>query len=484
MASELALLNNALIGDPERAPVKVVQFGTGAFLKGFINAIFDDLNQRPGAEVMGIAAVKLRAGNEQQIDQINTQDGLFTLNVSGLRDGEVVNDFRIIQSQVVALSPYQDEPGFNQLSYLPELQWLVSNSTEAGIVYDERDIDSSVLAQSFPGKLTQFLYRRWQHFDGVAEGGLNILCCELIADNGSQLRQLVQRYANSWQLPPAFAIWIDDHCLFLNTLVDRIVPGKPALLQSKPDYIDNELIECETYYLLAIECNARSRPVLEQWLAGLAEHNIVLTEDLQPYRERKVKILNGGHTAVAPIAALLRIPLVLDAMCDEQVSLFMSRLMHQEIAATFAGHDPEVVRTYIETILQRFRNPFLQHKWRDILLNTLSKWRIRLLPALAQYCACNDLPPRHLVAAVAALLIAYRSGSGVELRDEPDSLEALAELWQQSGSTVDVVRGLFSHSALLAHAELAQQGGLHEIIANAIDTIDAEGLRGYLTEIL
>nr|WP_243748642.1 tagaturonate reductase [Pseudomaricurvus alcaniphilus] len=470
-------------------PEKIVQFGTGNFLKGFIDWIVQRLNDTTDLDA-GIVAVKLRRGNEAQIDEINQQDGLFTLNIRGLDKDQLVDDFELVSSQNRALSPYQDFAEFMRLAELPELQWVISNTTEAGIQFAPNDRYSDSPPDSFPAKLTLLLHRRYTHFNADSSKGLSVFCCELIDNNAAVLRGMVLRYAELWQLEPGFNEWLQQSCHFYNTLVDRIVTGKPSAqrsdeIQQQLGYRDSELIETERYYQWVIEASSEQQATLQSLFPTSAGLNIVLTDNLNLFRQRKVRILNGAHTGCVSPARLLGVETVYQGTRDEDLSAYMQHLVFEEICPTINLPADDVI-AYADAILERFRNPFLHHEWTSIGLNSLSKWRARLLPVLLDLRASSDRMPQALVTSLASLLLLYRGQYEAQLfslQDDPRGLELLQQAWQQAPDIQAVARAALSATELWG-ANLADDAQLLAAVADTMQSIRKLGLRKHLRQLL
>jgi len=467
-------------------PEKIVQFGTGAFLKGFFNAIVQTLNH---AHILdhGIVAVKLRAGNQQQIEQINRQDGLFTLNVRGYGDGLLVDRCTLIDAQTRALSPYENFAEFMALAENPEWQWVVSNTTEAGIRFEPGDKGSEQPPQSFPAKLTLLLHKRFQHFNGDPSKGLRIFCCELIEDNATTLRSYIHDFASLWGYGEDFKHWLDNHCRFHNTLVDRIVTGKPndarcRELQESLGYLDAELVETECYFQWVIETD-KTDLELQRLFCSNSELNIILTDDLTGYRQRKVRILNGAHTGCVAIAALLQKQNVYQAMQDVKITRFLNALIYKEVVPTIAQPEAEVMQ-YADAILERFQNPFLDHAWQSIALNSVSKWRARLLPTLQDYVAQCGQCPTAIAGSLAALLLFYIGESNallIQPKDDPQVLVAIRTAWHNATAVQGFVTVALANEQLWGD-DLNAIPGLNFEVARAFTQIQSNGVAAYLDQ--
>jgi len=359
------------------------------------------------------------------------------------------------------------------------LKWIVSNSTEAGIAYHPEDTSSERLGSGFPAKLTQLLYKRWQYFHGEASRAVSILCCELIDDNSHQLLALMTRYAREWQLPEEFIYWLSNECCYANTLVDRIVPGKPVT--SAPlGYIDNELIEAEPYYLWAIECRGPLRDQLQRMLQRVKQHNVVLCDDLTPFRTRKVRVLNGGHTSTVAVSLLAGVALVRDAMNDADLSAFMASLLRNEVAATLQDQGEDEIAVYVADILDRFKNPYLAHAWQSILMNSISKTVARLLPTISDSVSAGNLP-RYLLTGLAALLVLYRDHPQW-VNDSSESCETL-HILLAAGFDAESVSACLVSQKVFNDTDLASQSNVCEYIASQALAIQSDGVRKVIQDL-
>lgn len=471
MNSDLPKLTRAQVNAP--APTeRILQFGTGNFLKGFVNAIVEQMNVG-GHFDSGIVAIKLRPGNQAQIDAINAQDGLFTLNIRGVEAGGVVDRCELIRCQTRAINPYQDCAAFWDTAQNPEIAWVVSNTTEAGIVYDATCQLSDAPALSFPAKFTQWLHHRFIAGVGAPEWGVKVICCELIEDNATQLRKIILQHSADWHLGNEFVAWLKDHCHFYNSLVDRIVPGAPSAdvaleLERQAGYRDTELLETEPYCLWAIQVPVHDQADFANAFPYQAAQGVVVADDLAYYRERKVRLLNGPHTATANLARLLGVDTVYQATQHPQLARFMQQLMMDDILPLVPGDNIELA-DYARDIFQRFENPFLQHEWRAISMNSLSKWRARLLPLVQRACQLGECPPR-LLASLVCLLAVYRQPEAVN--DGDYQAGAFANLPAE-------LPALLSDQTLW-QVDLMMLPGFADAVSTGLATLDSEGIEVYL----
>jgi tagaturonate reductase len=475
MNCDLPLLRRQLVGC-EAATNRILQFGTGNFLKGFVNAAIQEMNQKNGFDA-GVIGVKLRPGNHSQIERINAQEGLFTLNVRGVDGGEIVDRCQLVSCQSLAINPYKDTDAYWDTSCVDSMQWVISNSTEAGIYFDDGARFDDSPATSFPAKLTQWLYKRWQHFDGAENSGVGVICCELVEDNADKLRQVILAHILHWNLSGDFGHWFESQCRFYNSLVDRIVPGRPPeevcdQLQQQLGYIDHELLETEPYLLWAIQVPTQEQASFYESFPCQEVKGVVVTDNLNLYRERKVRLLNGSHTATTNLAQLLGIKTVYQATQHAGVRDYIIGLMQEDILPLLPG-DPEAMSEYANDIFQRFTNPFLNHEWRSISMNSISKWRARLLP-LVKKASSNGRIPARLVASMVCLLAVYREPASVNDGDYRADLFANA-----SGADVETI---FANKELWGE-DLNKIAGFCEAVKRGLNVVLSDGIDSYFESI-
>ena len=387
----------------KQAPEKVLQFGEGNFLRAFADYWFDLANEKAGWNGKCVLVQPIATGLAQKI---NEQEGLYTLYLRGSRNGQRVDEKRIISSVSRCLNPYEEE-GFEQMMAVAasdDLEIIVSNTTEAGIVYDPACRLTDKPCSSFPGKLTQVLYRRYR----AGKKGVLILACELIDNNGKELQTCVNRYREQWGLEDGFQKYVNEACTFCGSLVDRIVPGRirdpreAAELEQKHGYADPLLDVGEVFGLWVIEGDPALNEVLPFRKAGL-EANVFVVPDVTPYKKRKVRILNGAHTGFALGAYLGGHDIVRTCMEDPIVLDYMNRMLLEEIVPILPL-DPEDCRSFAAAVQDRFRNPFVDHELMSISLNSTAKWRARNMPSLLEYAEARGTLPPCLTMSFAAYL--------------------------------------------------------------------------------
>ncbi|MGC3947249.1 MAG: tagaturonate reductase [Chryseolinea sp.] len=427
-------------------PTKVLQFGDGNFLRGFADWMIDILNENAAFKGSIATVAPLRRGRPSVSDP---QEGRYHVVLRGLSNGERVDDVRLITCLDYYVNPYDEYDKFIEVADVPSLQLIISNTTEAGITFLADDINKDEAPDSFPAKVTQLLYRRFVTFDGDVSKGLTFLPCELIESNGDALRKIVLQYAQHWSLDSDFSNWVNTACTFTNTLVDRIVTGYPGdyaqEIAKRTAYHDERIVAAEPYHLWVIEAKEDINRVFPVAGSGL---NVKFVSDLTPYRTSKVRILNGAHTAMTLVGYLRGLRTVREAVEDGWMSQFLERLIRDEVIPTIPLPESEVVQ-YAGAVFERFHNPEIRHELKSIALNSVSKFRARLLPTLLdQYNNTQKLPP-HLIYAFASLIVFYRGhwkGESLPVSDSPEAITAFRACWHLPDRP-DVV-GLLSNTSL------------------------------------
>lgn len=483
-------------------PEKVLQFGSGRLLRGFVDTFVDEANREGVFE--GRVVVVQSTGTERA-RSFNEQDGLFTTCIEGLEDGEEVRRYAIRSSVSRAIPAREEWGAVLDLARSADLEIVTSNTTEVGIQLDREDRIDRNPPRSFPGKLTAVLYARYEAFSrsdrsgSAAEHGLTIVPTELIEANGETLRGIVLDLTREWELGSDFREWIREANRFCNTLVDRIVTGRPDE-DHMPEHVDrigyeDELLTVgEPYRLWAIE---GGEEVAETLSFAQADEGIVLTDDIEPYRTRKVRILNGAHTTSVPVAYLAGGRTVLEMMEDELTGPFVEELVREEILPTVED-EVERPREFAEDVLERFRNPFLEHQLLDITLQESTKLRHRVLPSvLAHREACGTMPARLSFGFAAALLFlrgrekrdgrvyGRRGGEAYPIRD--DRADWFLDAWREVDPSDAVsIRGLVEKVASETRfwgRDLTNVDGFVDAIAGHLQAQLENGIRPALRDL-
>ncbi|HEX2190051.1 MAG TPA: tagaturonate reductase [Longimicrobiaceae bacterium] len=455
-------------------PEKAVQFGTGAFLRGFVEHFLDAANRggRFGGRVVMVGSTG--SGRDQAL---NEQDGLYALATQGIADGEPFRELRVVASASRALSSRAEWERVLELARSPELELVFSNTTEVGIVLDGDDRPDLDPPRSFPGKLARFLLERGRAFGWAPDRGVVVLPCELIEDNGGRLREIVLELAERWGLEPEFARWVRESVPFCDTLVDRIVPGAPeggerARLVEELGCEDALLTVCEPYRLFAIQGDDALRARL-----GFADADpgVVVTPDVAPYRERKVRLLNGAHSAMVAAALLSGCDTVREAVEHERVGPFLRRVLLDEIVPSL---DAPGAERFAAGVLDRFANPYVRHALADITLQHTMKLRVRVVPSVLGYARRAGRAPAGLAFAFAAYLLWARGGAGERRPDDQGG--RIRGLWGGvADDAPEVLRELARAACADAEtwgADLAAVPGFAEAVGDALAHAAREGV--------
>ena len=404
------------IGTKKTLPEKIVQFGEGNFLRAFVDYMFDEINEQ-GLFEGGITLIQPIPGGDFLRNVLNEQEGLYTLIARGREDGKEVAAKRLITCVNRCINPYVDLDTYNTCAKNPELRFVVSNTTEAGISWKEEDMITNQPQDSFPAKVCNFLYVRFKEFNGDMNKGLVFIPCELIDDNGKTLKKYVLQHAANWKLGDEFINWIENACIFTSTLVDRIVTGYPReeaeALCEQFGYKDNAIDTSEIFHTWVIEGPAELEKELPFPKAGL---KVIFTPDVKPYKKRKVRILNGAHTCSVLGAFLAGHNLVGELMADKMFYKYLEDALNNEIIPAIVSPELtlEDLKGFADAVFDRFQNPFIKHKLLDISLNSTSKWEARVLHTINEYYAQKKELPKILTFSFAAYLAFYR---GTEIRE-------------------------------------------------------------------
>ena len=465
-----------------RRPVRILQIGGGNFLRGFFDWMVDVANEKgltdSGIAIMQTVGTDLAAA-------LAAQDMLYTVLARGMQDGREIDERRIVSSVSDAFSAA--DAWDRALAYAadPTLEIIVSNTTESGIVDVEEPPPGDAAPTSFPAKLAALLEARFRALGG--DGELLVVPCELIPRNGRTLKRIVAAHARRWQFGDDFLAWLERDVPFVDTLVDRIVPGYPSrdieALQAAWGTRDPLAVAAEPFHLLVVEAPAALERRLPLRQAGL---NVVWTDDLEPYRVRKVRILNGAHSATALAAFLAGLDTVKSIIDDPQFAAFLRRVLDDEIVP-FLTLDAAECGSYAQSVLERFANPFVQHDLIAISLNSTSKWKVRILPSIKAALAARGALPSGLVFSLAALIRFIRggpdeAGRDYPVRDDRSAMEAINAAWRRHGSDMAALtRDVLAHSAIWGE-DLNAIAGLAEHTARDLALIERKGIRQALAK--
>ncbi len=463
-------LNRELTNAQEKLPIKIVQFGGGNFMRGFTDYIIDKLNKE--TEWKG-AIVNLQATPNGSIQKMEEQDNLYTLFTRGIKKGEIIDEKQVISAIQKSINPYANYDEFLALAKEEELEFIFSNTTETGIAYDETEVSYAGPHKNFPAKVTVLLYQRFKHFNGAADKGLRIIPCELIENNAFALREIIIKYAQLWNLEEEFVQWINQHNYFHNTLVDRIVPGYPKddveTYEDQLDYQDKMIVVSECFLLFVIQ---ESGNLNERIPFNKIDEQILVVDDIQPYRLRKVRILNGGHTLMLAPAILSGKETVKEAIDNLFIGKFLSDAIFNEVNPTLGLNETEL-KEFAEEVFDRFRNPFIKHYLASIALYFVSKFKVRVLPSLLTYVETNGKLPVNLTFSLASLIRFYQGSLGektLPLNEEEGIIAKFKEIWTHED--YEKVAELALSETLFWDIDLTQVEGLQSAVAKALYEID------------
>jgi len=434
-----------VVNKKEEKKIKIMQFGEGNFLRAFVDWIINSMNK---ANVYDGGVVVVQPMSFGRCKELAEADGLYTLYLQGLQDGKAVRDHEVIKCLQDFVNPFEDYNKYLDYALSDDLEIVISNTTEAGIAFDPNDTDFTKCPNSYPGKLLAFLKKRYE----AGKKGLYIIPCELIDYNGKALREVLIKLAKHNNMDEAFISWIETANKFYNTLVDRIVPGYPrneaTEFQLNLGYQDQNMVVGEIFHLWCIDAQsvedkAQAKANLEELNAlfpcDKAGLNVLFVDSIVPYKQRKVKILNGSHTTLVPVSYLAGIDTVRETIEDAELGKFVKEFIFDEVIPTIdIPHDQMVA--YSNSVLERYMNPYVRHELMSIALNSCSKYKERVLPSVLQYIERKGQLPKHALFSLAALMTFYKgerviNGTPIALADDPKHIDNFKALWAEYDGT-------------------------------------------------
>lgn len=474
-------------------PEKVLQFGEGNFLRAFVDWMIDKAN-RDGIYQGSIVLCQPIAQGLK--DMINAQDGVYTLAMRGAENGQPVENIEFITSVSRCINPYENYEDLMEIARSTDLEVVVSNTTEAGIAYHEGDQLTDRPPVSFPAKVTAFLYERYKAFNGDPQKGLLFLPVELIDNNGAELKRIVLKYAEEWELGQEFTEWVNTANEFTSTLVDRIVTGYPrdeiSYFEEKLGYKDNIIDTSELFNLWVIEGD-------KKWADKLPVHktdaNVIWTDDVKPYKKRKVRILNGAHTSTVLAAYLAGFDIVGDFMKDDTVRTFMNDVICKEVIPTL-DLPKEELESFAAAVNDRFANPYIKHNLLDIALNSCSKFNARCLPSLLGYVEEKGELPKCLTFSLAAFIKFYQGEwkDGVYTgtrkdetqyppRDDEAVIRFFADAWAENDAE-KTAESVLSNKDFWSGKDLTEVPGLKDAVAGYLKEMDKKEIKKIMAELI
>ncbi len=473
-------LNKQTAHKPE-LPVKILQFGEGNFLRAFVDWMIHKANE---AGVMNHGVVAVQPIAQGLAPMLRKQDCLYHVYLEGIKDKTPVKEVTLVKCLMDTLNPYEEYETYEKLFLSDALEMVISNTTEAGIRYEEGDDLNACPPKSYPAKMTALLYKRFKKFNGDPSKGLLVICCELIEDNGSTLREYVLKHATANHLEEDFINWVKKYCHFYDTLVDRIVPGFPREtideIKTELGFNDNLVVKGEYFHVWAIGGDPIIKEKLPLDKAGL---NVLFMDDIRPFRAKKVRVLNGSHTAMVPVALQMGCETVMDAFNTPLVEKYINRMVAEEVLPMI-DEDPEELKAFAAKILERFYNPYIKHYLKDISLNSLSKWETRDFPTVCDNGTKAGKLAKLTTFSFAALLVLYSGKSGINFT--PNDTQEFVDFIQQSYDVTNIegwVNGIINNKHIWKE-NLAAVPGFAEAVINDVKLISAKGMKIALETVL
>ena len=469
------------------APEKIIQFGEGNFLRAFVDWIVWNMNKKTDFNGSVVVVQPLAGG---MVDWLNGQDCLYHVNLQGKENGQAINTLERIDVISRALNPYSQNQAFMALAEQPEMRFIISNTTEAGIAFDDSCKFTDAPAASYPGKLVQLLFHRYKFFEGDPTKGMILMPCELIFLNGHHLKECIYQYIELWKEDmgadyEGFKEWFTNHCYVCATLVDRIVPGFPRdtikEIQQKVCYKDNLVVKAESFHLWVIEKaeNMTVEQMQEEFPAHKAGLHVLITDNEKPYHERKVTLLNGPHTVLSPVTYLSGVNIVRDACEHPVLGKYIHKVQFEELMQTL-NLPMDELQKFASDVLERFENPFVDHQVTSIMLNSFPKFETRDLPGVKIYLERKGELPQGLVFGLAAIITYYKGGvredgAPIQPNDDQKIMDKLTELWT-TGDTQKVAEGVLGFDYIW-HEDLNETvPGLTELVKKDLDLIQEKGM--------
>lgn len=481
---------NKLTAPKAVAPEKIIQFGEGNFLRAFVDWIVKNMNDTTDFNASVVVLQGTR--NAFPMTLLQGQDCMYHVNLQGRLNGEVVNSLTRIDCLSRGLNPYEQFDAYMGLADQPEIRFVISNTTEAGITFSAESKFTDAPCENYPARLTQLLYRRFKTFNGAADKGLIIMPCELIFENGHHLKDCINKTIDLWKEDlgadyDTFKNWFNTYNYVCATLVDRIVPGFPRKeinqIQEKLGYKDNVVVQGEAFHLWVIERpdNMSIEELRAEFPAEKAGLNVIITDSEAPYHERKVTLLNGPHTVLSPVSYLSGVDIVRDACNHPVLGEYIRKVQFDELMQTL-NLPMDELKKYGESVLERFDNPYVDHQVTSIMLNSFPKFQTRDLPGLKTYLERKGELPKGIVLGLAAIITYYKGGKradGADIvpNDDRQIMQLLTDLWA-TGDTRKVAEGVLAADELIwkDHGNLNNIPGLTDLVVEYLDSIRDKGM--------
>ena len=464
-------------------PDKVIQFGEGNFLRAFVDWIIWNMDKKTDFNGGVVVVQPIEKG---MVDMLNAQDGLYHLNLQGIDKGRSVDSIDLIDVINRGINPYREFDEYMKLAENPDIRFVISNTTEAGIAFDPSCRLEDRPASSYPGKLTQLLYHRYVYFNGDLSKGLVIFPCELIFLNGKELKKCISSYIDLWNLGDGFREWFEKACGVYCTLVDRIVPGYPKdsidEIHARIGYDDKLVVKAEIFHLWVIEA---PKEIAGEFPADKAGLNVLFVPSEAPYHARKVTLLNGPHTVLSPVGYLSGLDTVKECVEDPLIGKFVHKVMFDELIETLDLPKLELEQ-FAHDVLERFVNPYVKHFVTSIMLNSFPKYKTRDLPGLKTYLERKGTLPEGLVLGLAGIITYYKGGKRGDVEivpaDDASTVALLKELWA-SGDVYKVASGVLGAVDIWGE-DLNEVPGLTAMLSGMLALIQEKGMRAAVESVV
>ncbi len=428
------------IYDKKYKKIKIMQFGEGNFLRAFVDWIIQKMNDTGVYDGHVVVVQPMELG---RVNDLKKQDGLYTLYLQGIDEGKPVRTHEVIDVLDDFINPFLEYDKYLKYAESEDLEVVISNTTEAGIALDKNDLDYSKAPISFPGKVLAFLFHRYEFFKGDMNKGLAFIPCELIDNNGEELHRILLELAALKGYDEKFINWLDKANHFTSTLVDRIVPGYPRdeieAITKELGYVDSSIVKGEIFHLWVLKKEAYIEKIFPCDKANL---HVIYADSIKPYKERKVKILNGTHTAIVPVSYLYGIDTVRETIENKDLGRFAKEFIYEEVIPTInLPHDEMVF--FAESVLERYLNPYVRHELMSIALNSVSKYKARILKTVHDYISLKGSLPTHALFSLAALIYFYRGKRNEEviaLKDDQSYLDTFKSCWEKYDEDKDLTK--------------------------------------------
>lgn len=479
-------LNKSTVEKVER-PVKILQFGEGNFLRAFVDWQIDIANEK-GVMNAGVAICQPIIDPEHKvlgmIDMLHKQDNMYHVYLEGIENKKPAKDVRMVRSVMDSFNPYVEYEKYEKYFLSPELKITISNTTEAGIRYEEGDDLTACPPKSYPAKMTALLYKRFKHFGGDPTKGLCIICCELIENNGSTLHEYVIRHARYHKLGQDFIDWVEANCHFCDTLVDRIVPGFPRdtiqEIKEEIGYDDNLVVKAELYHLWAIG-GPGYKEVMKELPLDKAGLHVIFMPSIKQFRDKKVRILNGSHTGMVPIGLQMGCETVMDAFNTPEIEKFVNDMVAEEVIPMIE-EDQNELKQFAAGILERFYNPYIKHMLKTISLNSLSKWEARNYPTVKDNWFKRQQIAKRECFTFAALMTLYSGKTGFQPDDTAEFVEYIQKHWN-SADIEGTIAGIVKNSGIFT-VDFSEVPAFVPTVAAYVKDIEALGMAGALKKFM